>query len=267
VPRFLALIVFLLSAFAAQHASAADPDDTPISRKCRLCSRLAPELGLGGPIWVPMVIGTFGYDDSYAPPQQLNIDSSLRFAFMGRLMARAWGIELKAESFGLGFSSRFDRRDDPSETAEGVDASAVISRGTVAYRLPVIEFGHTSRAVLLGFVPYAGARLQRISATLPETKASQVQEHSYVWSYGLAGMAIDFDFRIGLTLHLEVDVGGFKPDSNMAWWGAISTEYAFTSWFALGAGWNSYWLEHDAAPVDLRLHLNGPELTLSFYLH
>jgi len=258
------LLVVALSVGVAAPASAAAPDDTPISRTCRLCSRLAPELGLGVPVWVPMVIGTFGYDSS-APP--LQIDSSLRFAFMGRLMARAGGIELKAESFGLGFNSRFDRRDEHAETVEGLDASALISRGSVAYRLPVIAFGRSSRAVLLEFVPYGGARLQRVGATLPASQATEAQEFSHSWWYGLGGLAVDFDFRIGLTLHLEFDVGGFKPDSDMAWWGAISTEYAFTSWFGLSAGWNSYRLEHDAAPVDLRLHLNGPELTLSFYLH
>ncbi|HEY0467589.1 MAG TPA: hypothetical protein VGC79_25490, partial [Polyangiaceae bacterium] len=228
------------------------------------CSRFATELWLGVPVWLPMVVGTFGYASS-APPVQ--IDSSLRFAFMGRLMARAWGIELNAESFGLGFNSRFDRRAERSDTAEGLDASALISRGSVAYRLPVIAFGQSSRAVLLGFVPYAGARLQRVGVSLPASPANEAQEFAHSWWYGLAGLAIDVDFRVGLTLHLEVDVGGFKPDSNMAWWASISTEYAFTSWFGLGAGWNSYLIEHDAAPVDLRLHLNGPELTLSFYLH
>jgi hypothetical protein len=264
--RFLPLAIVALSVGFAPCASAANPEETPISRTCRLCSRLAPELSLGVPVWVPMVIGTFGYDSS-APP--LQIDSSLRFAFMGRLKARAWGIELEGESFGLGFNSRSDRREERSDTdaAEGLDASALISRGTVAYRLPVIAFGHTTRAVLLEFVPYAGARLQRVGVSLPATESTEARDFTHTWSYGLAGMAIDFDFRVGLTLHLEVDVGGFKPDSNMAWWGAISTEYAFTSWFGLGAGWNSYRLVHDTDPLDLRLHLNGPELTLSLYLH
>lgn len=261
---FLALAVAALGVGVAPRAAAADPDETPLSRTCRLCSRLAPELGLGVPVWVPMVIGTFGYDSS-APP--LQIDSSLRFAFMGRLTARAWGIELKAESFGLGFNSRSNRREERSDTAEGLDASAVISRGSAAYRLPVIAFGRSRHSVLLGFVPYAGARLQRVGVSFPGAQSTDAQELTHSWWYGLAGIAIDFDFRVGLTLHLEADVGGFKPDSNMAWWAAISTEYAFTSWFGLGAGWNSYRLVHDAAPVDLRLHLNGPELTLSFYIH
>lgn len=221
-------------------------------------------MGLGVPVWVPMVIGTFGYDSS-APP--LQIDTSIRFAFMGRLMARAWGIELRAESFGVGFNSRSDRREEEQKEEQGLDASALISRGIAAYRLPVIAFGRSPRSTLLEFVPYAGARLQRVGVDLPATQAMAARELTLSWWYGLAGMAIDFDFRIGLTLHLEVDVGGFKPNSNIAWWGAISTEYAFTSWFGLGAGWNSYRLQHDAAPVDLRLHLNGPELTLSFYLH
>ena len=268
--RFLLLAIVALSVGLSTRASAADPEKTPISRTCRLCNHLAPELSLAVPVWVPMVIGTFGYDSS-APP--LQIDSSLRFAFMGRLRARAWGIELEAESFGLGFNSRSNRRDERSDTdtdtdtAEGLDASAIISRGTVAYRLPVIAFGHTLRAVLLEFVPYAGARLQRVGVSLPASESTGARELTHTWSYGLAGMAIDFDFRVGLTLHLEVDVGGFKPDSNMAWWAAISTQYAFTNWLSLGAGWNSYRLVHDTDPLDLRLHLNGPELTLSFYLH
>ncbi|HKO53095.1 MAG TPA: hypothetical protein VJV79_35540 [Polyangiaceae bacterium] len=259
--RFLALAVVAFGAFATQQVSAANPDDTPISRSCRLCSRLAPELGLGVPIWVPMVIGTFGYD-STAPPVQ--IDSSIRFAFMGRISARAWGLELRAESFGVGFNSRFDRRD---EEDQGLDASALISRGIAAYHLPVIAFGHSRRAVLLGFVPYAGARLQRVSARLPVPHTTDSQDRALSWWYGLAGTAIELDFRVGLTMRLELDVGGFKPDSNMAWWGAISSEYAFSSWLGLSAGWNFYQIEHDAEPFDLRLRLNGPELALSFYLH
>jgi hypothetical protein len=261
MPRFPALAVVALGVFVAQHASAADPDDTPISRTCRLCGRLAPELGLGVPVWVPMVIGTFGYD-STAPP--LQIDSSIRFAFMGRLSLRAWGIELKAESFGVGFNSRFDRRE---EKEQGLDASALISRGVAAYHLPPIAFGRSSRAVLLGFVPYAGARLQRISGQLPEPQLTDVPDRSLAWWYGLAGTAVEVDFRVGLTMRFEFDVGGFKPDSNMALWAAISSEYAFTSWFALSAGWNFYQLEHDADALDLRIRLNGPELALSFYLH
>ena len=261
---FPALALAALTVGVAPRAFAAGPDEMPISRTCRLCSRLAPELGLGLPVWVPMVVGSFGYDSS-APP--LQIDSSIRFAFMGRLMARAWGIELQAESFGLGFNSRFDRRKERSDTAEGIDAAALIGRGSVAFRLPVIAFGSSSRALLLEFVPYAGARLQRVGVSVPASQSIEAREFAHAWWYGLAGMGIDFDFRVGLTLHLEVDVGGFKPDSDMAWWAAISTEYAFTSWFALGAGWNSYWLKHEASPADLRLHLNGPELTLSFYIH
>jgi len=213
---------------------------------------------------VPTVIGTFGYDSS-APP--LQIDSSIRFAFMGRLRARAWGIELQAESFGLGFNSRFDGRKEGGDTAEGVDASALMTRGTVAFRLPVLALGSSPRALLLEFVPFGGARLQHVGVSIPASQSSEAREFTHAWWYGLAGVGLDFDFRIGLTLHLEADVGGFKPDSDMAWWAAISTEYAFTSWFSLGAGWNSYWLEHSASPLDLRLHLNGPELTLSFYIH
>ena len=261
MPRFLALAVMALGVFGTQHAFAANPDDAPISRRCRLCGRLAPELGLGVPVWVPMVIGTFGYDAS-APP--LQIDSSIRFAFMGRLSARAWGIELKAESFGVGFNSRFDRREDQ---VEGLDASALISRGVASYHLPPIAFGRGSRSVLLGFAPYAGARLQRISGELPEAQMPDLQSRSLSWWYGLAGAAVEVDFRVGLTMRFEFDVGGFKPDSNMALWAAISSEYAFTSWFALSAGWNFYQLEHDADAVDLRIRLNGPELALSFYLH
>ena len=259
-----ALALAALNVGVARRASAADPDEIPISRTCRLCSRLAPELGLGLPVWVPTVIGTFGYDSS-APPVQ--IDSSIRFAFMGRLTARAWGIELQAESFGLGFNSRFDRRKERSDTAEGLDASALMTRGTVAWRLPVLAFGSSPRALLLEFVPFVGARLQHVGVSIPASQSIEAREFTHAWWYGLAGLGLDFDFRVGLTVHLEADVGGFKPDSDMAWWAAISTEYAFTSWFALGAGWNAYWLTHQASPVDLRLHLNGPELTLSFYIH
>jgi len=80
-------------------------------------------------------------------------------------------------------------------------------------------------------------------------------------------MAIDLDFRVGLTLRFEIDAGGFQPDADMAWWGAIKSEYALTSWLALSAGWNFYRLRHEARDVDLRLRLNGPELALSFYIH
>lgn len=52
---------------------------------------------------------------------------------------------------------------------------------------------------------------------------------------------------LSVTLHFEFDVGGFKPDSNMAWGAAISSEYAFTSWLGVSAGWNFYQVEHDAA--------------------
>ena len=141
---FPALALAALTVGVAPRAFAAGPDEMPISRTCRLCSRLAPELGLGLPLWVPMVVGTFGYDSS-APP--LQIDSSIRFAFMGRLMARAWGIELQAESFGLGFNSRFDRRKERSDTAEGIDAAALIGRGSVAFRLPVIAFGSSQKTM------------------------------------------------------------------------------------------------------------------------
>jgi len=247
--------------FSAQRAQAADPDKTPISRSCRLCSRLAPEVAIGMPLWVPVVVGTFGYDSS-APP--VEIDSSLRFAFVGRLSLRAWGIELQAESFGVGLNSRFDHHTHPIPE---VDSFALISRGVAAYHLPVIRFGQSSRSVLLGFVPYGGARLQRINASFPATDVAEAQELTQSWWYGVAGMAIDLDFRVGLTLRLEVDGGGFKPDSDMAWWGAIKSEFALASWLGLSAGWNFYRLRHRADEVDLRFRLNGPELALSFYIH
>ena len=257
----LGLLFVAFIAFSPKRARAADPDDTPISRRCRLCSRLAPEVTIGVPLWVPVVIGTFGYDSS-APPVQ--IDSSLRFAFVGRLGVRAWGFSLQAESFGVGFNSRFNHE---TQRLPELDAFALISRGVVAYHLPVISFGRSSRSVLLGFVPYGGARLQRVNASFPATETTEAQEESLSWLYGVAGMAIDLDFRVGLTFRLEVDGGGFKPDSDMAWWGAIKSEYAFTGWLGLSAGWNFYRLSHRADQVDLRLRLNGPELALSFYLH
>jgi len=259
--QLLGLSLAAFVAFSAQQARAADPDKTPTSRRCRLCSRLAPEVTIGMPLWVPVVIGTFGYD-SNAPPLQL--DSSLRFAFVGRLGVRAWGLSLQAESFGVGFNSRSDHH--ASKSPE-VDAFALISRGVAAYHLPLIRFGRSSRAVLLGFVPYGGARLQRVNASFAATDTTAAREQALSWFYGIAGMAIDLDFRVGLTLHLEVDGGGFKPDSDMAWWGGIKSEYAFTSWLGLSAGWNFYRLKHRADEVDLRVRLNGPELALSFYLH
>ena len=261
IRRALGWSIAALVACSAQHARAADPDKTPISRRCRLCSRLAPEVTIGMPLWVPVVIGTFGYDSS-APPVQ--IDSSLRFAFVGRVGVRAWGLSLQAESFGVGFNSRADHHEPRFPE---LDAFALISRGVVAYHLPVIRFTRSSRSVLLGFVPYGGARLQRVNASFPATETTAAKEQSLSWVYGIAGLAIDWDFRVGLTLHLEVDGGGFKPDSDMAWWGAIKSEYALTSWLGLSAGWNFYRLRHRAEEVDLRVRLNGPELALSFYLH
>lgn len=259
----LGLTVATFVAFNAKQVRAADPDDTPISRRCRLCSRLAPEVTIGMPLWVPVVVGTFGYD-STAPPVQ--IDSSLRFAFVGRLGFRVWGIALQAESFGVGFNSRFDHHEH-EQKFPAVDAFALISRGVAAYHLPLIRFGRSSRAVLLGFVPYGGARLQRINASFPATDQTDAQELALSWWYGIAGMAIDLDFRVGLTMRLELDGGGFMPGSDMAWWGAIKSEYAFTGWLGLSAGWNFYRLKHEAGEVDVRLRLNGPELALSFYLH
>jgi hypothetical protein len=259
--RALGFSVAALVAFSAQQARAADPDETPISRRCRLCSRLAPEVTIGMPLWVPVVIGTFGYE-SGAPPAQ--IDSSLRFAFVGRLGVRAWGLSLQAESFGVGFNSRTAHHEAQSPE---LDSFALISRGVVAYHLPVIRFAPSSRSALLGFVPYGGARLQRVNASFPATEATAAQEQALSWLYGIAGLAIDLDFRVGLTLHLELDGGGFKPDSDMAWWAAIKSEYALTSWLGLSAGWNFYRLRHQTDAVDLRVRLNGPELALSFYLH
>lgn len=250
--------VLLLS---TQRVFAAVPEKTPVSRTCRLCNRLAPRAALGMPLWVPVVVGTFGYN-SEVPPVQ--IDSSLRFAFVGRLALRAWGIELQAESFGVGFNSRFNQQ--PHHFPE-LEAFALVSRGVAAYHLPVIRLGRSSRALLLGFVPYGGARLQRVNASFPATDSTQAQDLGLSWWYGLAGMAIDLDFRMGLTLRVELDGGGFKPDSDMAWWGAIKTEFAFTNWLGLSAGWNFYRLRHRAGDVDLRVRLNGPELALSFYLN
>jgi len=255
----LGFALALLVTCSAQQARAADPDETPVSRRCRLCSRLAPEVTIGMPLWVPVVIGTFGYDSSARPVQ---IDSSLRFAFVGRLGVRVWGLSLQAESFGVGFNSRAGQPQFPE-----LDAFALISRGVVAYHLPVIRFAQTSRSVLLGFVPYGGGRLQRVSASFPATEATAAQEQAHSWLYGIAGLGVDLDFRVGLTLHLELDGGGFKPDSDMAWWAAIKSEYALTSWLGLSAGWNFYRLRHRAEDVDLRIRLNGPELALSFYLH
>jgi hypothetical protein len=260
--RVLGCSLAALVAFNAQHAGAADPDKTPISRRCRLCSRLAPEVTLGMPLWVPVVIGTFGYNSS-APPVQ--IDSSLRFAFVGRLGVRVWGLSLQAESFGVGFNSRLNHHE--AQTFPALDAFALISRGVVAYHLPLIRFGQSSRSVLLGFVPYGGARLQRVNASFPATETTAAQEEALSWLYGIAGIGIDLDFRVGLTMRVELDGGGFKPDSDMAWWGAIKSEYALTSWLGLSAGWNFYRLRHQAGEVDLRVRLNGPELALSFYLH
>lgn len=244
-----------------ERVQAAAPDDTPISRTCRLCSRLAPEATVGVPLWVPVVVGTFGYN-SNTPP--LQIDSSLRFAFVGRVGLRAWGLSLQAESFGVGFNSRFNHH---TQLFPEVDAFALISRGVAAYHLPVIRFGGGSRSVLLGFVPYGGARLQRINAAFPATDTTSAQDLALSWWYGIAGMAIDLDFRVGLTLHVEVDGGGFKPDSDMAWWGAVKSEFSLTSWLGLSAGWNFYRLRHRADEVDVRVRLNGPELALSFYIH
>lgn len=257
----LALSGAAFVALSVSRARAAAPDETPISRTCRLCGRLDPEVAIGVPLWVPVVVGTFGYDSS-APPVQ--IDSSLRFAFVGRLALRAWGFELQAESFGVGFNSRFNHHE---RSVPEVDAFALISRGVAAYHLPVIRFGRSSRSVLLGFVPYGGARLQRINASFPATDTTEAQDLTLSWWYGVAGLAIDLDFRIGLTMRFEVDAGGFKPESDIALWGAIKSEYAFTHWLGLSAGWNFYRLQHQAGDVDLRVRLNGPELALSFYLH
>ncbi len=257
----LALAVAVAVLSVAPHASAADPDETPISRSCRLCDRLAPEFAIGMPLWVPVVVGTFGYDSTLPPVQ---VDSSLRFAFVGRLALRFWGIELQAESFGVGFNSRLEQR---AHDAPPLDAFVLVSRGVAAYRLPVIAFGRSSRALLLGFSPYGGARLQRVDATLPGTAMTEAQELALSWWYGIAGMAIDLDFRVGLTLHLEVDGGGFKPDSDLAVWGAIRSEYAITHWLGLSAGWNFYRLRHEVPITDLQVRLNGPELALSFYIH
>jgi hypothetical protein len=256
-----ALAAALVSLGVASRASAADPEKTPLSRTCRLCDRLAPELAIGMPLWVPVVVGTFGYDSSLPP---LQIDSSLRFAFVGRLGVRLWGVELQAESFGVGFNSRFQQH---AHKLPEVDSFAIVSRAVAAYHLPVIAFGRSSRAVLLGFTPYAGARQQRIDADLPATAMTEAQELSLSWWYGVAGLAIDWDFRVGLTLRFEADVGGFKPDSDLAAWGAIRSEYAITGWLGLSAGWNFYRLKHEVALTDLQVRLNGPELALSFYIH
>lgn len=256
----LALTVALIGFGFSSGASAADPQTTPISRTCRLCDRLAPELALGMPLWVPVVVGTFGYDSSLPPIQ---VDSSLRFAFVGRLGVRLWGLELQAESFGVGFNTRFQQAHQLPE----VDAFALVSRGVAAYHLPVIAFDRSSRAVLLGFTPYAGARLQRINAQLPGSAMTEPRELALSWWYGVAGMAVDLDFRVGLTLHLEVDAGGFEPESDLALWGAIRSEYAFTHWLGLSAGWNFYRLLHEVPIADLQFRLNGPELALTFYIH
>ncbi|HET7544468.1 MAG TPA: hypothetical protein VFK05_31570 [Polyangiaceae bacterium] len=256
-----ALAIALIALGVPSRASAADPEETPISRTCRLCDRLAPELAIGTPLWVPVVIGTFGYDSSLPPVQ---IDSSLRFAFVGRLGVRLWGIELQAESFGVGFNSRFEQH--PHKLPE-IDAFALVSRGIAAYHLPVIAFGRSSRAVLLGFTPYVGARLQRINADLPGSAMTEPKELDLSWWYGVAGLAIDWDFRVGMTLHVEADVGGFKPDSDLSAWGAIRSEFALTHWLGLSAGWNFYRLLHEVPIADLQFRLNGPELALSFYIH
>ncbi|HEX2669690.1 MAG TPA: hypothetical protein VHM25_02405, partial [Polyangiaceae bacterium] len=173
-------------------------------------------------------------------------------------------LSLQAESFGVGFNSRLDHQEPRFPE---LDAFALISRGVFAYHLPVIRFARSSRSVLLGFVPYGGARLQRVNVGFPATETTAAHDQALSWLYGIAGAAIDLDFRVGLTLHLELDGGGFKPDSDMAWWGAIKSEYALTSWLGLSAGWNFYRLRHRAEEVDLRIRLNGPELALSFYLH
>jgi len=248
-------------ALTAPRVHAAPPDDTPISRRCRLCSRLAPEVTIGMPLWVPLVVGTFGYDSSVPPIQ---VDSSLRFAFVGRLGLRAWGLALEAESFGVGFNSRVDHH---AQQFPELDAFALISRGIAAYHLPLIRFGRSSRALLLGIVPYGGARLQRVNASVHATDTSDEQTRTLSWAYGIAGLALDLDFRVGLTLHLELDGGGFKPDSDLAWWGAIKSEYALTGWLGLSGGWNFYRLRHRVEAMDLRVRLNGPELALTFYLH
>ena len=258
---WLALSFALFCLGLTARASAADPEETPISRTCKLCDRLAPELAIGMPLWVPIVIGTFGYDSTLPPVQ---VDSSLRFAFVGRLGVRLWGIELQAESFGVGFNSRFEQH---AHSVPAVDAFALVSRGVAAYHLPVIAFGRSSRAVLLGLTPYAGARLQRVNASLPGTAMTDPQELALSWWYGVAGMAVDFDFRVGLTLHLEVDGGGFKPDSDLALWGAIRSEYALLNWLGLSAGWNFYRLRHEVPIADLQFRLNGPEVALTFHIH
>jgi len=256
-----ALTVALIDLGMPARASAADPEETPVSRTCRLCDRLAPELAIGLPLWVPIVAGTFGYDSTLPPVQ---VESSLRFAFVGRLGVRLWGIELQAESFGVGFNTRFAQQ---AHKLPEVDAFAVVSRGVAGYHLPVIAFGRSSRAMLLGFTPYVGARQQRVDASVPGSATTEPQELALSWWYGVAGMAIDWDFRVGLTLHLELDVGGFKPSADLALWGAIRSEYAITHWLALSAGWNFYRLRHETPVADLQFRLNGPELALSFYVH
>jgi hypothetical protein len=268
----VAILALIFCQFGA--TAAAEPErasDGPLSPKCRLCGSRELELELGLPAWLPSVTGSFANGEATGGEsdfgEQLRFDSALRFVMMGRLRMRAgpWGVLI--DTFGaqlvgdLGFTFA---EDDIGH----VDLAAGILRLATSFRTPAVEFGKPHRPLLLRFAPYAGTRFYRIGASFE--RSAYAYEDKWNWWDPIVGLGAALDFRVGLVLRSEFDAGGFGAGSEIAWWFSSALEYGFLDWLALSLGWNFVRFEQDigsgANHLDLTLALNGPVLTLSFYM-
>jgi len=268
------LVLFCLAVVPATRVSA-DASETPrvsdasSSRTCRLCGNQGWEVKLAVPLWIPTVTGSLGTARAEGPDrdfgQQLRIDSSIRFAMMAELSMRyrAWG--LRVDTFGASLTSAIG-----FTTAGGdfghVDVSGGMLRMAASYRVPVVELGRFARPLLLSFVPYLGTRAYRIGVGYEGQNTDR--DEVFKWWDPIVGLSVHIDFRIGLVVHTECDVGGFGLGNEVAWWFAHSLEYGFLDWMSASLGWTFVRFEQDSNQrnLDLTLSMSGPQVTLSFYI-
>jgi len=273
-PTLVLLLLVLLGITSARRVSAdAAPESprvsaAPSSRTCRLCGDHGWELELALPLWIPNVSGSLATgraegDSDFG--KNLTIDSSFRYVMMAKLSMRvhAWGAQV--DTFAASLTGAIGFTFSEGDVGH-LDLSGGLLRMAASYRVPALELGRSDNPLLLSLAPYAGTRRYRIDESYTGQRIDQ--DVRTKWWDPIVGLSAHLDFRMGLVLHAECDVGGFGLGNQLAWWFASSLEYGFLDWFAASVGWTFARFEQDSerAGLDLTLSMSGPQLTLSFYM-
>jgi hypothetical protein len=243
----------------------------PPSKHCRVCGTDSLAFEVTIPLWMPSVSGSFssGRIDTSGESdfgKRIRVDSSLTYAFMGRIAGRYGPYGLVLDSFGAQMAQGVGFTFAEGDTGH-VDIAGALVRSAFFYRLPVLAISRSERPLLLSFTPYAGMRSYVLWADFQRSAGSA--EDKRVWFDPILGGGVHLDLRNGLVIHLEGDIGGFGAGSKIAGYLSGSVEYAFIDWFALGAGWNFIRFRQEIGTgqheFDVSLALNGPVVALSFY--